>query len=320
LFETLTNVTGKMSLVPFDNWSLLPFLYPWYLGVTTGAATYGATGLLAVGTNPHDPGNTGSMNYAGAWASDGTEYNFNRVAIIKPPDMTFAPGEKLFGSFDMAAIGALVLGGASTAALPTNQGFLMSAVAGTVAGDPITESAPSSGAIGSGTATDPDTTGFTTTDFAQTYWLAQWGNVVGWQNFESENGFVLSSECKFNEYKVQGITRLYKLASCRFAIKCKPVGPSHSSLLQLILGAGGTGGYQSGAIIKQANASTLTLTGSNLRTVALSNCSIKNAPFSFGGTNLRAGEIMFVTDVLVNSSQKNTGSAVGAVPSLTFSL
>jgi hypothetical protein len=327
IFETLTDITGKISMTPFDNWSLLPYLFPWYIGVTTGAATYGGTGLLNVGTNPFDPGNTGVATPAGVWTADGREYNFNRAALIKHPSMKFAPGEKLFGSFDIACLGNLVLNSGTVAALPGNEGFLMSATEGTPIGNPITESAPASGAIGSGSATDPDTTGFSITDFAQTHWLGQFGTIsgttvspiAGFGNLEGENGWELVPDVKYNQIKVQGITRLYKLSSARFMLKCKLVGPSHTALLAQILGTGGTGGYGSGSIITGASTYALKLTGSNGKYCILNNCAVKNAPFEFGSTGLNTGEIGFVTETTITSANPNIGSGVGAVPCLTFS-
>ena len=37
--ETLDDATGEIDLTPFDNWNLLPTLFPTFLGVTTGVGT-----------------------------------------------------------------------------------------------------------------------------------------------------------------------------------------------------------------------------------------------------------------------------------------
>lgn len=322
LFETLDDVTGKIGMTPFDNWSLLPYLFPWYLGVTT-AGTNGGTGLLQVGTSPHDPTNAGLIYGAGVWTSDQREYSFNRAALTKHPTMKFCPGEKLFGAVEFSALGQLVIGGATTAALPGQEGFLMGAVQGTSVGNPISESAPASGALGAGTATDPDATGFTISDFAQTHWTGTWGPsgspFTGFGALEAEDGWDLVPDVKYNSYTVQKVTRVMKLSSSRFMMKGRIVGMSHTQLLSYILGASGSGGYGSGSIITQSPSASLVLTGSNGKTVTLANVSVKTAPFEFGSTKLNLGEVGFVTEMLVTNAGPNSGSAVGAVPSLTFS-
>jgi hypothetical protein len=302
LFETLADVTGKISTTPFDNWGLLPYLFPSYLGVTT-AGTNGAAGALSIGTSPHDPTATSAallsqspnIYPAGVYTSDGREYNFNRAAITKHPNMKFGPGEKLFGPVELTALGQLVISAA--VGLPGTTGFLMSALAGTPTGTPITESG----------ASDPDTTGWTTSDFGQTHFVGAWGAVSGFTNLEAEDSWELVPDITYNTYSTQKVSRIMKLAKARFGIKARLVGMSHTQLLGKVLA------HTSGGILKESSPTNLVLTGSNGKTITLVNCEPRTAPFEFGSTKLNLGEVMFVQTITVSSVP-----AVAA-PSLIFS-
>ena len=306
VFETLNDIQGKISLTPFDNWTLLPALFPAFLGVTTSAIAGGAAGALAIGTMPHDPTNAGAIYPCGVFAADGSTYNFVRGAIIKPPVMTFCPGEKLYGDIEISGLGQLAISGA--VGLPGAEGFLMSSGPASSNTNPITEP---------GANADPDTTGFTVTaaNFGQTFWTAAWGNIF--TGMQAEDGWQLVPDVKYNTIPVQKLSRITKLASARFMIKGRVVGPTHTALLAKILGSSGTGGHTSGGILTEfsggafAPADFVITSASGTRTVTLKNAEIKTAPFTFGGTKLRTGEIGFV--------QSLTISASAASPSLIFS-
>jgi hypothetical protein len=306
IMDTLDNITGKVTTNPFDNWNLLPFLFPPFLGVTTLGAG-GAAGNLAIGTSPHDPLNTGAIYPCAVYGSDGSLFPFVRAAITKHPEMSFGPGEKLYGGIEISALGQLSING--NVGLPGMEGFLMSQSMTNPIGNPIQEP---------GANADPDATGFavTSANFGQSHFTGAWNQ---WSNLEAESSWQLVPDIAYQTYSTQKISRVMKLTKARFAIKARLVGPTMTSLLSYILGTSGAGGFTSGGIMSQTNAGAfstgafnLVLTAANgARTITLVNCTPKMAPFSWGGTQLRVGEIMFIQTLVV--------AGTAASPSLIFS-
>ena len=290
LLETLDDQVGKISTTPFDNWLLLPYLFPSYLGVTTTAIAGGAAGALTVGIAPHDPLASGAIYGAGVYTYAGRLYNFVRTALTKHPEMTFGAGDKLYGGIEITALGQLGL-------LPGASEFLMSTSTNPTSGAPITESG----------AADPDTTGFsnsTPNNFAQSHWTGAWGALSGFVGMEAEDGWKLIPDVKYNMIKVQKITRVVKLASARFMIKARIVGPTHTQLLQYILA------HKSGGILTESAPSNLVLTNAaGTRTVTLVNAEPKTAPFEVGGQRLNLGEVGWVQTITV------AGGASPVIPS-----
>ena len=284
VFETLDDVTGKITTTPFDNWNLLPTLFPTYLGVTTAVGTGFGAGLLAIGTNPF----TGTKVPVGVYTPDGRLYNFVRGALTKHPTMKFLPGAALFGGIELSAFGDLTL-------QPATDAFLIGASNAV----PVTESG----------ATDPDTTGFTIVDYGQSHWTGAWGSITGFTGLEAEDGWELVPEVKYNTFAVQKVSRLMKLASSRFMIKGRLVGPTHTQLLGKVLA------HTHGGILAEGASTNFVLTGTNGKTVTLVNAEIKTAPFEFGGTKLNLGEIAFVTKMAITSS----AGVVTVPPQLLFS-
>ena len=266
MFETLADQMGKVTTTPWDNWSLLPTLFPTYLGVSTLGGTN--AGALAVGSNPFGA----TLTPMGVYTPDGRLYDFVRGAITRHPTMKFCAGEPLFGDIELTALG-------DPAKNPGDASFL-------IAGNAITESG----------ATDPDATGFGIADFGQTHWTAAWGAMTGFTGMEAEDGFQLASDVKYNFYAVQKVTRIAKLSSARFMIKARLTGPTHTQLLSYVTA------HKSGAILAENTAPDLVLTGSNGKTVTLKNCEVKGAPFEFGSTKLNLGEVAFVTKLPVAAS------------------
>lgn len=291
LFETLDDVTTKIVMSPFDNWSLVQYMFPQYLGVTSAAGA----GALAIGTNPFDPANTGSIYPTAVLGTDGTLYDCVRCCISKHPSMKLGPGEKLFGAVEMSGFGQLVQ--SSATGVPGTAGFLMAQAFGDTSTSPITEVAPTSGQIGYGAASDPTTTGgFTTSDFAQTRWTAAWGAIAGFVGVEAETGWDLVADVKYNTYSSQRISRLMTLSSAKFMLKGRFVGGSATQLLGQVL-SHTSGGILTGTSVSRGAATNLVLTGSNNRTITLVNAEMKGAGFVFGGTQLRNGEVGWVTNV-----------------------
>ena len=161
MFETADDASGKVTFVPFDSWSLLPVLFPAYLGVTTSAGA----GSLAVGTNPFDPTNANISTPCGVWTSDTRLYDFVRGAITKHPNLKFLPGAPLFGSTEITAFGDL------TKSMGDNS-FLVNANA-------ITET---------GAASPITTNPFAIADYGQSHWTAAWGAINGFVGMEAEDG------------------------------------------------------------------------------------------------------------------------------------
>ncbi len=279
-FETLADQTGKVTTVPFDNWNLLPTLLPRYLGVTTAAGAGNGAGALAIGTDPFNPtaANPVVNTPCGVIASDGSQYQFLRGAITKHPTLKLFPGAPLFSQIELTALGVLGV-------YPGSVGFLMAASA-------ITE-------VG---GLDPDAVGFGIADYGQTHWSLDpavgWGTIFG--AAEGEDGIEIVPDVKYNIIACQKISRVGRLASARFMAKMRLVSPnagSHSTLLSKIL-AHTSGGLLSEGTLAGVGSLDLKINGSNGKFARLVNCEVKGAPFEFGGTKLRTGEIAFVPTVI----------------------
>lgn len=271
LLETLDDQIVKIAMTPFDSWGILGALFPTILGVTTtaGAVTNGAgTGLLAVGTRPHDfaAGSVNGLAAAKIFTSDGRLYNWVRAAMTKHPEMKLGVGQTLFGGAELTCLG-------DPGANPGSSGFIL-------AGNAITETA----------ATDPDSTGFALTDFVNGAWVGAWGAVTGFTAMQAEDYWTLVTDVKYSPLTVQKITRHMKLDSAAFMIKARIAGPTHTQIVGKILA------HTSGQILKETSAVDLVLTGPASKTITLKGCEIKGAGFEFGGTRLGTGEVGFVTE------------------------
>ncbi len=289
LLRTLDSQMAELTCTPFDNWGLLPVLFPAYLGVDTSAITTGNGGVVAgaaaalkVGTMPHDPSGTGAMSPGGAFGSDGRSYNFVRCALTKPPSMKLGAGEKLYGQITITALGDLQK-------KPGDSAWLMSAT-------PVVEP---------GANADPDTAGFNSSSFAQSHWTGVWSPFSG-VTLEAEDGWDLETECTFNTITVQKVARIIKLASCQFSIKARLVGMTHSQLSAKVLA------HTGGSIIVETTPQDLVLTSSSGKTITLKNCTVQDGSFELGGTKLGTGTVQFIQTINI-SGNAPTG------PSLVFS-
>ena len=299
LFETLADQTGKITTVPFDNWNLLPTLFPRFLGVTTAAGAGNGAGALAIGTDPFNPtGAQPAVNTpAGVVATDGSQYSFLRAAITKHPTLKLLPGAPIFSQIEITALGVLGI-------YPGTVGFLMPAMG-------ITETG----------GVDPDTVGFGVADYGQSHWTLDpavgWGTVFG--AAEGEDGIEISSDVKYNLITSQKVTRVGRLASVRFMAKLRLVSPnagSHSALMAKILAHTSGGVLSEGTLAGGGTPLDLKINGGNGKVITLKNTEVKGAGFAFGGTKLRTEEIGFVTTLLPTAVP---GAASTYAPSLIFS-
>ena len=280
--ETLDDQTAEIDVTPFDNWNLLPTLFPPYLGVTTAVGTSFGAGVLAIGTRPHGAANVAAKIYT----PDGRLYQPVRAAITGHPNMKLGSGEGLYGATKITCLGDPTL-------LPGAASFLLNANA-------ITETG----------ATDPGGA-FTMADFERGRWTAAWGTLTGFGGdsgaaMEAEDGFELVPAIKYSPRTVSKITRHMVLDSVAFMIKFRPVGPTQTEIAAAILAH--TAGSRFGA---GANAAGLILTGPGAKTITLNQSEIKGAGFEFGGTKLGNGEIGFVSSMTFTSG--------AAQPLLAFS-
>lgn len=266
--STLDDQTVKISLTPFDSWLLLPLLFPAYLGVTCTSGS--STGLLAIGTRPHD-------FYAGApngkaatkvWTPDGRLYNVIRTAITKHPGMKFGVGQPLFTGMEIMGLADPALALGATSAL--------------IQGNAITESG----------ASDPDTTGFSV-DFINGYWTGAWGSIAGFTALDAEDGWELMVDAKYSVQTVQKRSYHMKLDSVEFIIKARLTGETHTQLAGKILA------HTLGGSLSEGTATDLVLSGPSSKTVMLKDCEVflDNQGFEFGSTKLGTGDVAFVSKI-----------------------
>ena len=278
--ETFEDAQVKVAVTPFDDYSLIPTLFPLNLGVSQSVGT----GLLKVGAYAHDASfvTSGTTNTAAkvplaVWCADGSEYNLVRAAITKHPDIMLGASTPLFGSCELTCIG-------DTTLLPGASAYLFNAN-------------PVSGPQDNGTAaiTDPDAT-FAWTNFIRERWTGAYGTIAagtvtgltGFTALESEDSWTISVNAKYSPIYVQKILKHMKLDSVEVVAKAKLVGPTHTQLLASMLAR------TSGS--RMANQTYgLQLTSASSKKVTLNNCEVKGAGITTGGTNVRAGEIGFVS-------------------------
>src|ERR1035437_1934055 len=266
--ETLDDLTGEIDVTPFDSWSLLPSLFPPYLGVTTASGTGFAAGVLAIGTRPHGASNVASK----VFTPDGRLYIPVRTAVTGHPSLKLNNGEGLYGGVKITCLGDPTLA-------PGASGFLLT-------GNAITESA----------GADPGGA-FSLADFVRGRWTGAWGTLAGFGGdggaaLEGEDGWEIVPAIKYSVRTVQKVTRHMVLDSVSFMAKAWLVGPTHTQIAGALLAH--TAGSRFGA---GTNAASLVLTGPNSKTITLPFSEIKGAGFEFGGTKLGTGEIGFVTSM-----------------------
>lgn len=268
------DVTGKITIKPFDNWGILAALFPPALGVSVGVTP----GVLAIGTK--GMGNPVTNVPTSIWVPGDTRiYVATCTMVYKPPQLHLGVGKALFDGMEILCMGdpAKKVGDAS---------FLYT----------ITETG----------AADPGGV-MTMADFIRESWTAAWTG-TGFTAIEAEEEFTLVPEIKWNVYKVQKLTRLVKLASVRFMVKGRLIGPTHTNIDAAI---GIHGGRLLGSSFG-ASGTDLVLTSASGKVITLKNADAVGAGFEFGGSKLGTGEVGFVNAM--------TLTAGVAAPLLTFSV
>jgi len=294
--STIDDVTGRITLTPFDCWALLPVLYPTYLGVTTGSNS----AALLCGTRPFDVA-AGAANGCAptlVWTPDGRTYRAVRTAIIRPPGMHLGVGKPLFTAMDIGALmdPALAIG------------------AGGELFDTSAHAAGSAGTTGivESSASDPSGSGtvpaYGTTDFINGHWTGAWGAISNFTALDAEDGWELVVDARYSMKQSQGRTYHCTFDGVRFMVKARLTGPTHTQLLAKVTA------LAQGAVLTEGSAADLVLSGPSSKTLTLKNCEavIEAGGFEFGGTKLGTGEVAFVPKLVAGS---------GAVPAaaLVFS-
>ena len=279
--ETYEDSQVKVMVTPFDDYSLLATLYPLNLGISTPSSN---TGLLKVGAYAHDASfvtsggtNTNAKVPLYVWCADGSEYSLVRGAITKHPDIMLGASTPLFGSCELTCIG-------DTTLLPGGSGYLFNA--NPVQGPNETNAAA---------VADPDAS-FAWTNFIRERWTGAYGSIsggtvtglTGFTALESEDSWTVSVNAKYSPIYVQKILKHMKLDSVEVVAKAKLVGPTHTQLLAAMLAR--TSGQ------RMANQTYgLQITSASGKKVTLNNCELKGAGITTGGTNIRSGEVGFVS-------------------------
>jgi len=273
--STLDDQTAKISLTPFDSWSLLPYLYPAYLGIATAGGTSSA---FLNGIRPHDyaAGSAGAVSANGnaattIWTPDGRLYSVVRTAITKHPTMKLGVGSPLFGGMEITGL-------VGAAANIGDSGAL-------ITGSAITESGASNN------ATSGSVPAYGVPDFINGHWTGAWGSVTGFTAMDAEDGWDITVDAKYSALMVQKRTYHYKLDSVEVIAKARLAGPTHTQLLGKVLA------HTLGSTLTESSATDLVLTGPSSKTITLKDVEVflEGQGFEFGGTKLSTGEVAFVS-------------------------
>ena len=264
---------GKVSFTPFRNWSVLPTLFPAWLGVTTGSGTGHATGAILIGTRPADDNTPPSIIIINP--VQGYSLTLGRGFLSRPPDLHLGAGKALYGAAEITAL-------AGVPGTPTALGT-----------PPVFHTVTESGASDGNPATMQN-------DFYGEMWSGAYGAVSDFTAVQAEDEWTISTEVHFSEVKAQRQTLFMHLVSVRFMAKCRPVFPSWQDLTTTIIGAAGKiPGQLFGSPGRQGSTPIdLVLTGtSSGKVITLKNVDIVGAGFSFASNRLGNGEIGFVTQI-----------------------
>jgi hypothetical protein len=295
LLSTLDDAQAKLTLTPFDSWTLLPTLFPPYLGVTTAVGTGYAAGALKIGSRPHDiyAGNVpNGCALAQVWTIDQRMYNIVRSAITKHPTLKLGVGVPLFSDIEITGLAdpALALGAGGEI---IDTAVHVAGIAGTTG---VVESA----------AVDPASW---VPDFINGHWTGVYGTAAGFGGdgvgvlpMDAEDGWELVPSIKYSPLLMQKRTYHMKLDSVMFAVKARIQGPTHTLLMSMASSFAQGAGIMGAALGSTGKA--LVLTGPGGKMITLPDCVpiFDNSGFEFGGTKLNTGEVLFVTRAIPTGS------------------
>jgi len=273
--STLDDQTAKISLTPFDSWSLLPVLFPAYLGITTAAGT---TSAFVNGTRPHDyaAGTAGAVSANGnaattIWTPDGRLYSVVRTAITKHPSLKLGVGSPLFGGIEITGL--------------VDATKNIGDSGGLITGNAITESGASNN------ATSGSVPAYGVPDFVNGHWTGAWGAITGFTEMDAEDGWDITVDAKYSALMVQKRTYHYKLDSVEVIAKARLAGPTHTQLAGKILA------HTLGSTLTEGSSADLVLSGPSSKSITLKDVEVflEGQGFEFGGTKLGTGEVAFVS-------------------------
>lgn len=276
--STIDDQMAKISLTPFDSWSILPALFPTYLGITTGGAT--TTGGLQPGTRPHDFAGGGAdvSNPTTIFTPDGRLYTIARTAITKHPGLKLGVGMPLFTGMEITGLipVTLAMGASSTLVAVTSE------------------------TGGSNNALSGSIPAYGIPDFINGHWTGALGSLTGFTALDAEDGWEIMVDAKYSPLTVSKRTQHMKLDSVEIMAKARITGlntgtapqATHTEITAQVL-AHTLGGVLAGT------PDDLVLTGPSSKTITLKDCEcyMEGSGFEFGGTKLGTGEVAFVTQL-----------------------
>ena len=257
LFGTVSkyirDLTVEIDVTPFDDWSMLAYLYP-LITVATGGTTAGG---LSVGGDAHDPTNSGTATPCSIWTPDGRKYPFFRSAVTGHPEIHLGIDKAFYGAAKITCLGQL-------SKTRDDATFIQDTVVET-----------------GGTDTGAS---YAAANIVRGPWTGAYTG-TGLTSIEVEDEWVVTPQITYNTYKAQGLSRKMTLANVAFAIHGRPVGPTHTQLATALEGL--TIGQ------KLTTATDFVLTGPGSKTITLKKAQVTMGGFEFGGTQLGTSEIVF---------------------------
>ena len=279
--STLDDQWVKLSLTPFDSWSILPALFPAYLGINcAGSATAGSQ---LMGVRPHDwaAGTGGAQSLNGTspttvYGLDGRLITLARTAVTKHPGLKLGVGQPLFTGMEIAALVPVA-----------NQ---IGATSGLLA---FTNDPQAAGGVAGATNfTAGVTPAYGVPDYINGHWTGSLGSLAGFTALDAEDGWEVMVEAKYSPLTVQKRTFHFKLDSVQVTVKARLTGPSQTQLAAYVA-AHTLGGVLTGT------PDSLILTGPGNKTITVNDVEIfmEGSGYEFGGTKLSNGECLFVTQL-----------------------
>lgn len=265
--ERAIEIRAEASFVPEGRWlsALLNGIFNPFANATVGQSI-----LNVKNTAPFF--NTGGSVVDVPFTASGADGEIHRIpaaCVTKLPDLYLSAGRTMLGQ--MTVTGYRVLG--------TDWTDDSSLYTVTPSGGSVVDATFTPGSI-----------------IVQPY-LASWGSIAGFTDFDTENGWTISFELETKEIPIDSQGNLDRaFVSLGIMAKCTPVGPTSTQILAAAQIQGGLPrGYSlqndgGGGVIPD-----LEITGHDGSTIiTVSAANLKTEGFAFGATKLRAGEVGFV--------------------------